>query len=161
MDTQPHLEFPTLPLPVERGVLLPTPVPSRIGALFSSSPLPPTSVCTGSLSPKFCLKLELVKGLLKFHGNLLWFEGMTRYFPRSYHRSRMWVLGPALDNDFRVVPPALPILLWLWGFCQTRGSLPPCLSRACYVEGLSCWTARSQRTSKACSWRAACPVGPK
>lgn len=67
----PHLEFPTLLLPVERGVLLPTPVLSRIGALFSSSPLPPTSVCTGSLSPKFCVKLELVKGLLKFHGNLL------------------------------------------------------------------------------------------
>lgn len=36
----------------------------------------PTSA-TSSLSPKFCLKLELLKGLLEFHGNLLWFEGTS------------------------------------------------------------------------------------
>lgn len=55
----------------------------------------PTSA-TSSLSPKFCLKLELLKGLLEFHGNLLWFEGTSLYFPSLIIRSRMWVTGPAL-----------------------------------------------------------------
>lgn len=48
----------------------------------------------------------------------LWFEG-TSYFPSLIIRSRIWVVGPALDNDFRV--GFFPLLLWLWSSYQTKG----------------------------------------
>lgn len=69
--TQPRLKFPTPRLTLDRGVLLPAPVPRRIAALFGFPPLPPLHFATGILSPKFCLKLDRLKGRLEFHGNLL------------------------------------------------------------------------------------------
>lgn len=146
-NTQPHLEFPTPPPTVERGVLLPAPVLSRIGALFSSSLLPPTSICTGILSPKFCLKLELVKGLLEFHGNLLWFEGMTQYFPSliidqecGYWVQR-WIMISGLS------PP--PQHCQCFGFGVSVRCEAPFLGvyRGPAVWKVSCWAARSQRST--------------
>ena len=92
--------------------------------------LPP--VCS---PPKFYLKLDLLTGLLEFHGNLLWFEDTSWYFPLLITRSRMWAVNPGLDNDFRVFSPT-PLTVLFWGCCQTRGSLPQCLLKASCVEGL-------------------------
>lgn len=45
----------------------------------------------------------------------------------------MWVVGPALDNDFRVVVFVFSLLLlWLRGSCQKRGLL------SMFIEGLLC-----------------------
>lgn len=86
---------------------------------------------------------------------------MTWYFPLTYHRSRMWVLGPAPDNGFRVFSP-LPLTTWALGFLSDER-----LPSSVFIKGplcgkVSCWTARSQRANKACPCRAACyDNGPK
>lgn len=49
------------------------------------------------------------------------------------------------------------VLLWLWGVCQTRGSLPRCLLRACCVEGLLL-DCEELAIHKGSPWRVACPV---
>lgn len=66
--TAPEFSVPRVTL--DRGVLLPAPVLSRMGALFCSSPLPLPLSATSILSPKFCLKLELLKRLTGFHRHL-------------------------------------------------------------------------------------------
>lgn len=134
-NTQPHLAFPTQ-VSLRQGVLLPAPVLGRIGALFSPPPPPPPLLATNIPSPEFCPKLELLKGLLEFHGNLLWFKGTSRYFPSLIIRPGMWVVGPALDSDFRVavVSPSwvgfgVPVSGEVYFLRVYRG--------ACSVEGLS------------------------
>lgn len=133
-NTQPHLEFPTPPPTVERGVLLPAPVLSRIGALFSSFLLPPTSICTGILSPKFCLKLERVKRLLEFHGNLLWFEGMTQYFPSLIidQECGYWVQRWRMISGLCPPPPNTASALALGFLSDVR------LPSLVFIEGLLC-----------------------
>lgn len=129
-NTQPHLAFPTQ-VSLRQGVLLPAPVLGRIGALFSPPPPPPPLFATNMPSPEFCLKLDLLKGLLELHGNLLWFKGTSRHFPSLIIRSRMWVVGPALDCDFKVVvvsPPALAL-----GFQSAEG-----FTSSVFIGGLLC-----------------------
>lgn len=156
-NTQPHLAFPTQ-VSLRRGVLLPAPVLGRIGALFSPPPLPPPLFATNIPSPEFCLKLDLLRGLLELHGNLLWFKGTSRYFPSLIIRSRMWVVGPALDHEFRVVvvsPPALAL-----GFQSAER-----LTSSVFIGGPALWTAfrwasRSHPSIHRAALESCLPCGP-
>lgn len=89
--------------------------------------LPP--VCS---PPKFYLKLDLLTGLLEFHGNLLWFEDTSWYFPLLITRSRMWAVNPGLDNDFRVFSPTPPYCFVLGLLSDKR------FTSSVFVEGLLC-----------------------
>lgn len=100
--------------------------------------------CWHPYPPKFCLKLELVKELLEFHGNLLWFEGMTWYFPSLIidQECGYWVQRWIMISGFPPPPTALAL-----GFLSDERLLPRCLSRACYVEGL--WLGSKEPTRPA------------
>ena len=83
-EKTPHHTLNSPPEVLPLGVLLPAPVLGRIGALFSSSPLPPPLFATSILSPEFCLKLELLKGLLEFHGSLFAVQRHAMIFSLTY-----------------------------------------------------------------------------
>lgn len=100
---------------------------------FSAAPhlcLPPVSS-----PPKFYLKLDLLKGLLEFHGNLCGSKTHHDIFPYSSQdqECEQWIQGWIMISGFSL-PPPLTVLFW--GCCQTRGSLPQGLLKACCVEGL-------------------------
>lgn len=103
------------------------------GLVQFSSTAPHLCLPPVSSPPKFYLKLDLLMGLLEFHGSLLWFEDTSWYFPLLITRSRMWAVNPGLDNDFRVFSALPPPYYFVLGLLSDKR-----FTSSVFVEGLLC-----------------------